>query len=161
MQIRPMTHDDAGAVAALELELGYQGTVAQVERRFASLDRATDAVFVSIGDQAVTGWIHVHTVQTLTSDRRAEILGLVVSKQTRRAGVGRALVTHVEAWARAQNLATVRVRCSVTRAEAHDFYRALGYATSKRQEIFDKALRCGPAAAGPYVRRRQVGERGT
>lgn len=135
-----MTHDDASAVATLEADLGYQGTASQVAERFASLDPSSNGAFVAMDEQGVTGWIHAHLARTLTSDRRAEILGLVVSGRARRTGVGRALVAHVEQWARGKGLATVRVRCSVVRAEAHEFYRALGYHTSKRQEVFDKAL---------------------
>ena len=140
MQIRSMTRDDAGAVAALERELGYHGTAAQVAKRFASLHPSSDAAFVATDDHCVTGWIHVHLVQTLTSERRADILGLVVSESARRTGVGRALVAHVEHWVREQGLATVRVRCSVVRVEAHEFYRALGYEASKRQDVFDKRV---------------------
>ena len=135
-----MNGDDAGPVAALERELGYHGTASQVTERFALLDPSSDAAFVAMDDHGVTGWIHVHLVQTLTSERRADILGLVVSASARRTGVGRALVAHVEQWARGRGLATVRVRCSVVRAEAHEFYRALGYQTSKRQDVFDKKV---------------------
>jgi len=140
MQIRSMSGDDASAVAALERQLGYHGTASQVAERLASLDPSSDAAFVATDDQGVTGWIHVHLVQTLTSERRADILGLVVSESARRTGVGRALVAHVEQWARGKGLAAVRVRCSVVRAEAHEFYRALGYQTSKRQDVFDKRV---------------------
>src|SRR5262245_48854241 len=140
MQIREMTPGDADAVAGLEKELGYQGTAAQVEQRLVSLSASSDAAFVATTNEVVTGWIHVHVVQTLTSDRRAEILGLIVSEKVRREGVGRALVAYAETWARERGLTTIRVRCSVVRAEAHEFYRALGYETSKRQEVFDKTL---------------------
>ena len=140
MLIRAMTRDDTGAVALLEGELGYRGTAAQVEQRVAALSPSSDAAFVATDGEAIAGWIHVHIVQTLTSDRRAEILGLVVSQRVRRAGIGRALVGAAEAWARERGLATVRVRCSVVRAEAHEFYRALGYQSSKRQEVFDRTI---------------------
>ena len=141
MQIRVMIPEDLVPVTELCAELGYQVTTAQTAERLRHVAASEEAAALVASEHGIiTGWIHAHVNRTLTSDARAEIVGLVVSRNARRTGVGRALVNEVERWATARGLRTVRVRCAVTRSEAHQFYRALGYEASKRQEVFDKAL---------------------
>ncbi len=55
-------------------------------------------------------------------------------------GAGRMLVAAVEDWARARRLRTLKVRSSVARAEPHPFYRRLGFARTKTQHVYVKAL---------------------
>jgi GNAT superfamily N-acetyltransferase len=54
--------------------------------------------------------------------------------------VGRALVERAEQWARSRGLSGIRLRSRVTRAEAHAFYRCLGYQPVKQQLQFRKEL---------------------
>lgn len=56
-------------------------------------------------------------------------------------GASRALVAEIEAWARARDLRTVKVRSNVTRAESHPFYQRLGYARAKTQHVYLKPVR--------------------
>ena len=43
-----------------------------------------------------------------------------------------------EAWAVAQGLGKVRVRCNVVRERTHRFYEREGFVVTKTQKIFDK-----------------------
>ena len=70
----------------------------------------------------------------------AEALGLAVSRDHRRRGVGRALITCAENWAKEQGVNIVRLNSGSTRKEAHEFYRAMGYDDEKMQVRFLKKL---------------------
>ena len=99
---------------------------------------------------SVVGWIHVFGVRMLTSPCFfAEIGGLVVDAGARRQGVGRALVSQAEAWARAHGYSEVRLRSGLHRTEAHEFYRGIGYELAKTSHMFRKALPAVPTASVP------------
>ena len=71
---------------------------------------------------------------------KAEVVGLVVDADARRAGAGRRLVAAAEDWARAQGMGELFLRSNVVRPEAHAFYPALGFERSKTQHVYRKAL---------------------
>jgi len=54
--------------------------------------------------------------------------------------VGRLLVERGETWARERGLSTIGIRSNIIRDRAHEFYLALGYAVTKSQKVFRKAL---------------------
>ena len=145
VRVRPMSARDVDEVAALSEQLGYPATAPQVEERFRSLGQEPDSsVFVAEGaDGRVAGWLHVLARGFLESDRYAEIGGLVVDAAARRSGVGRALVSAAEEWAREHGCATVRVRSNMKRVEARPFYERMGYRIVKTQYVFEKTVRTG------------------
>lgn len=141
MHVRSMHAADLAVVRDLSAQLGYPGDAASFERRFARLAASNDdALFVAEHDGHVVGWIHVHPRFLLESDPYAEIGALVVDRNARRLGVGRALVARGEAWAREKGFARMRVRSNVTRVESHQFYPALGYELKKTQHTYERAL---------------------
>ena len=140
--LRRATDADAEAVASLSRELGYPSDVAVVRSRIAAVSRSlADALIVAVGASGVPlGWLHAHTAQLIESGFRAEILGLVVSPDARRAGIGRALVAEAERWAGSLGAEVVAVRSNVAREESHSFYPALGYENTKTQRVYRKRL---------------------
>jgi GNAT superfamily N-acetyltransferase len=58
----------------------------------------------------------------------------------RRHGVGAALVRAAEDWAGRRGLSAIQLRPGGQRADAHTFYRALGYTERKTQLSFGKRL---------------------
>jgi ribosomal protein S18 acetylase RimI-like enzyme len=136
-----MTREDAQAVAVLAGELGYPSTTAQVARRLESLlGKDGEHALVAEDDGVVVGWTHVRAIACLENDPHAEIWGLVVSERARSRGVGTALVAECERWARAQGVATLRLRSNVLRTRAHALYERLGYRVVKQQKVFEKQL---------------------
>ncbi len=150
MRVRPMTASDVERVAALCGQLGYPSTPAEVAARFKGLAaRPANAVFVAEdeGDggpessgRTVVGWVHVQEVLTLEAGPWADLGGLVVQDGVRGRGVGRLLVEAAEQWAAARGYPEMRVRSNVVRADAHQFYRRLGYEVVKTQMNFRKPL---------------------
>ncbi len=143
MRVRPMTEGDVRAVADLSGQLGYPSTPAQIQRRFERLSVAPDsALFVADGDDGrVVGWVHVAGRRFLESHPFAELEGLVVDAAARRKGAGKALVSAAEGWAAAQGYDTMRVRSNTKRVEARPFYERIGYAITKSQHVYQKAIK--------------------
>jgi GNAT superfamily N-acetyltransferase len=138
MIVRDAELRDVEAIAALAGELGYPTTSDAMARRLAALG-GRDAVLVADDGGACVGWIHVSVIDSLETDRHAEIRGLVVASTHRSAGIGAALVRAAEEWARRRELGRVRVRSNVMRERTHRFYERLGYRAVKSQKVFDKS----------------------
>jgi GNAT superfamily N-acetyltransferase len=142
IEVRAAGKSDVEALARLAGELGYPSTAAQVRERLDAVEgnpqQATFVAVANIGD--VVGWIELCEIRSLVHDPRAEITGLVVDSMHRGAGVGRLLVERGETWARERGLSTIGIRSNIIRDRAHEFYLALGYAVTKSQKVFRKAL---------------------
>lgn len=104
------------------------------------IDVKREAVFAAEIDGTVVGYIHVEIYNTLYFASMINILGLAVSHCHRRQGVGRALITCAENWAKEQGINIVRLNSGSSRKEAHEFYRAMGYDNEKMQVRFLKNL---------------------
>jgi GNAT superfamily N-acetyltransferase len=142
VEVRVAAQSDAEAIARLAGELGYPSTADQIRERLDAIEGvAQHATFVAVpagGD--IVGWIQVSEVRSLTNEPRAEIVALVVDSGIRGTGVGRRLVERGEAWAREMGVTTIGLHCNVIRERAHGFYLRLGYAVTKSQKVFRKAL---------------------
>lgn len=141
MTIRPMTMADAPAVAALGTQLGYEHSLPSLIAERLESFASHHGCYVAERDGVVVGWVEVLGVHMLVSPRFfAEIGGLVVDAGARQQGAGRALMTQAEAWTRAHGYSEVRLRSGLHRAEAHEFYRSIGYESAKTSHMFRKGL---------------------
>ena len=140
--IRLAIEQDYLQLAALSGQLGYPSTPEQIAHRLAKLlSRRDQAVFVAEVEGHIAGWVHVYACPTVESELYAEIGGLVVHEAQRGRGVGKALMTWSEAWARQRDIPEIRLRSNVIRKEAHQFYESLGYENIKAQFTFCKAIK--------------------
>jgi GNAT superfamily N-acetyltransferase len=69
-----------------------------------------------------------------------EVGGIVVDKDCRGLGVGKLLMSKAEDVAKNWNVRTIRLTSNIKRADAHSFYRSLGYEHPKTSHFFIKAL---------------------
>ena len=137
--IRPATLDDAASIAGLSDQLGYPTSPERMRERLSIvLPKDDQRLFTAERDGRLVGWLHVAKIEMVESDPFAEIYGLVVRDTERGQGIGPLLLRAAEAWAAAQGLPKVRVRCNVVRERTHRFYEREGFAVSKTQKIFDK-----------------------
>lgn len=141
IRFRPARSADAPRLVALIEELGYPSAPARVQARLERLlGRPEQLVVVAEEAGEILGWIHAQEFLSLASEPAALVTGLVVDPAARRRGIGRGLLAAVEAWARAKELGSVRLRARAARREAHAFYRHLGFELAKRQLQFRKEL---------------------
>ena len=145
--IRRAVATDAGEIARLTTELGYPASTADIAARLDEL-LASRSHFIAVAELAsnLAGWVAAERRMLLESGERFEIIGLIVSRDMRRAGVGKALVRTAEDWARATGAEVIHVRSNVTRIESHPFYERLGYFRRKTQHAYAKELRRTDAA---------------
>lgn len=137
--LRSAREDDAEALAALMLQLGYAVSAATIARRLAARDESRE-VFVAETDAGIVGWAGVCVQEGFVDGRQAWIEGLVVDERKRGAGIGERLLERAETWARARDCDAMRVQSNVVRERAHAFYQRRGYVKLKAQFAFRKAL---------------------
>jgi len=124
----------------LRSDLGYECTDELVKSRLSELDPRREAVFAAVHDGSVVGVVHIEKYTTLFFAPLANILGLAVSGNFRRMGIGKSLMEAAEKWAADTGAAAVRLNSSASRTEAHKFYLAVGYLSEKDQKRFIKNL---------------------
>ena len=142
MKLRRACVADAKEIALLAEELGYPASKEEMVERLSSLlEMPNYFIAVATGeDHKVLGWIAVEQRILLESGQRAEIVGLIVSGEIRRAGIGKALVREAENWAIKKGLRLICVKSNEMRKDTHVFYQRLGYANKKTQLNFAKNL---------------------
>lgn len=133
---------DAPAIARLNREeLGYdyppEKTACKLE---AALADPAQLVLAAQSGGEVVGYLHLEAYDVLYAEPMANVLGVAVSGACRRQGVGRALLTAGEQWARERGAAAMRLVSGEGRKGAHAFYQSLGYTGNKLQRNFKKAL---------------------
>ena len=139
--LRRATTGDAERVAELSEQLDYPMAADLMRTRLARLAVLPDhAIIVAELNGVVCGWVHAHVQQSLVGGERGAILGLVVAREVRRAGIGRLLMSEAERWVRDRGLDEVIVRSNVKRSESHAFYPAIGYKQFRTQAVYRKRL---------------------
>jgi N-acetylglutamate synthase-like GNAT family acetyltransferase len=129
MRIRDARPEDAEALAALIGQLGYPTTAEAVARRVAQLEASeADSIVVAEADGEVVGLASLHTSLSVEYDEpAAKLSAIVVDESHRRCGIGEALVAAMEAEARERGCCLLFLTTAARRADAHDFYRRLGF----------------------------------
>ena len=127
--IRHAQPGDAAVLAELMCELGYKTTSSEMRLRLKSiLKDSRFRTFVAEIDNKVCGMIGTLTHASHEhNDPSGKIIALVVSKNQRRRGIGRALIAAAEKDFSKQKVTRVSLTTRFTREEAHQFYEQLGY----------------------------------
>src|ERR1700752_4971998 len=88
--VRTAQPGDAGALAALSAQLGYDAAETEVRQRLAEIRGAANGeVYVAEVPQGlVVGWVHVFAQPLIELPALAEIGGIIVDARYRRIGVG-------------------------------------------------------------------------
>jgi N-acetylglutamate synthase-like GNAT family acetyltransferase len=134
--VRPARLDDAPALVSLLAELGYPTDAGTLERRLAALvaDPAV-TVLVAERDGRVVGLASMHVMPLIERAPLGRLSAIVVAADERRAGIGRALVERVESEARARGCERLELTSAERRADAHAFYRDLGFEPASQRFI--------------------------
>lgn len=133
---------DAFAICKISCDdLGYICSDELVSKRLTNLDNTREAVFVAEINNIVVGYIHAEVYNLLYFESMINILGIAVSSGYRGQGVGKALLRHIENWARELGINRIRLNSGISRKEAHAFYRSMGFDSEKKQICFNKNLK--------------------
>lgn len=127
-QLREAKPSDAPRLVELIDELGHHIDEKAVRRNLAKLEKVGELPLVATLGKEVVGLIGRH--QMVTIHRPApvgRIPLLVVANDARGHNIGRMLVEAVEEWCRRQGCALIEVTSNDRRADAHAFYRHMGY----------------------------------
>lgn len=141
VNIRKADTNDAPAICKICADdLGYECREEFVLNRLKNIDESREAVFVAEIEGTVAGFVHAEKYELLYFEPMINILGLAVSSERRRQGIGKALISRAENWGKELGINTVRLNSGHSRKEAHDFYRATGFDDEKLQMRFIKNL---------------------
>ncbi|ODU54444.1 MAG: hypothetical protein BGO25_14320 [Acidobacteriales bacterium 59-55] len=141
-----MARGDAGAVAELSGQLGYEVSVEAVDAHIAELSSCPErqiafvACLKTEAGAKIAGWIEAAILRELQSPPCCFISGLVVREERRGLGIGKRLCAEVERWSREQGVAVLRVTSRMSREGAHRFYLREGFRQIKIWAVFEKML---------------------
>ncbi len=131
---------DAEAICRLNRdELGYDYLLCKTaEKLEVLLKRPRCRIHVAECGNTIVGYVRAADYDVLYAPHRKDILGIAVSSDFRRSGVGKLLLSAVEQWAKETGAAGIRLVSGASRTGAHQFYLACGYSESKDQKNFKK-----------------------
>lgn len=140
--IREAALADCSAITSLNREeMGYdyprEKTFVKLQ---ACLANPAHRILVAEWGGEVVGYLHLEEYDVLYAGHMVNVLGIAVSSAWRRQGVGSALLSAGEAWARSKGAVAVRLVSGEARKGAHAFYQSLGYTGNKLQRNFKKPL---------------------
>jgi GNAT superfamily N-acetyltransferase len=140
--IRRAAEQDTVDVCELLALLGYPSEPAAIKQRIGQiLSSSADLLLVAVDPaDKVIAWLQAHAAAILESGFRVEIVGMVVSLEKRRSGIGNALVEGATNWGKQIGAESIVVRSNVNRTESHLFYTALGFKGTKTQPVYRKPI---------------------
>ena len=139
-EIRECLMMDADQIYELNCsEMGYDYPKEETRQRIKDiLTSEHDKIYVAELDGSVVGYVHANDYNLIYAPAMKNIMGIAVSNKHKRIGIGKALLTAAEAWAKADGAKGVRLVSGETRKEAHMFYEWCGYTGGKHQLNFKK-----------------------
>jgi len=153
VNVRDAAPADAQVIVDLLEQLGHPISPETTQHQLALLaGTGRDRVLVAEADGVVLGVLSLHWTPLLHRDRPlGRVTALVVDEAARGRGVGSRLVAEAERVLREAGCSAVEVTSNVRRAEAHDFYRGLGYEQPSayfRHELDDRPEERQPDSQG-------------
>lgn len=139
--ITAMKTEDAVAVNALSLQLGYVSTVSETLERILYLQNSEqDCLLVALWENDITGWVHAFKTTRIETGNYTEIAALVVDSKYRGQKIGEQLVNAIKDWSQQQGYNKLVVRSNMLRNRAHRFYTTCGFAEAKEHKVFELYL---------------------
>ena len=133
--IREAEISDANSIWKLNCdEMGYQYPLSDTVLNIGKLlSSETDKIYVAVSDNTIVGYVHANDYDLTYAPHMKNIMGIAVSHDYKRKGIGRALLQQVEYWARETGASGIRLVSGATRVDAHAFYRCCGFEGNKEQ----------------------------
>ena len=127
-KLRDAKPGDAVRLVELIHELGHEIGEKAARKNIAALKKLGETPIVATLDKKVVGLIGIHRMVTIHREAPVgRIPVLVVAKEAQGHGLGRMLVDAAEEWCRKKGCKLIEVTSNDRRADAHAFYRHMGY----------------------------------
>ena len=138
VRFRPASRDDVRAVAALLADdmLGQGRETADMRVYLAAFDamqaQGSNHLIVGLMGDDIVAYYQLLLISGLSSSgaRRAQIEGVRVASDRRRAGIGAQLIADAEGRARDAGCSQMQLTTDRSRVDAHRFYDRLGFTPS-------------------------------
>ena len=120
-------------------EMGYEYPAEDTKKQLGQLLKDSNhKIYVAIIANKVVGYIHANNYDLLYAPHLKNIMGIAVSADFSKNGIGKMLLNEVEKWAQDTDAYGVRLVSGATRIGAHGFYTSCGYSENKEQKNFKK-----------------------
>lgn len=108
--IREAEISDATSICKLNCdEMGYQYPLSDTVLNIGKLlSSETDKIYVAVSDNTIVGYVHANDYDLTYAPHMKNIMGIAVSHDYKRKGIGRALLQQVEYWARETGASGIR-----------------------------------------------------
>lgn len=142
--IRNVREEDASALQMICAEaLGHIADAEMMKQQIASLSQ-DEHYFIRVCEDPrtgrVTGFIEAEKYSLLYGGNGWNVIALAVSEDLQGQGIGRQLLSALEAHAVSEGDSFIRLNCNIKRTDAHEFYTHLGYGNDKTQKRFIRYL---------------------
>lgn len=130
MAIRMANYNDVNAVYELICELEKCEFNKEKFKTTYKINLINDSLhyYVFEEDEIILGFGSLAVLRPLHHEERvAEIQELIVRKEARGRGVGKAILIYIESIARSLNLERIEIASNLKRLDAHRFYEREGY----------------------------------
>ena len=139
--LRCLSVEDAVAVAALTVQLGYDLEPEEAKTRISEVLKAPGHhTFGAFAGDVLLGYLHCYRAVTIDKGVMLRVQALVVDEGARGSGAGRKLMTEAERMARELDCSTVTLSSNERRTGAHAFYERIGYQRSSPSYSFTKPI---------------------
>jgi GNAT superfamily N-acetyltransferase len=126
--VRPAASSDAERLASLLTDEGYPAGASDLAARIERFAGPESRVLVAEAGGEAVGFVAFHLLPRFETDERfARIVALVVDPGVRERGVGRLLMTEVEAVARDEGAGFLEITAGHHRPDARKLFESLGY----------------------------------
>lgn len=139
-QIRECKTEDVDAIYSLNnTEMGYEYSIEDTKEKLEGLlESDKDKIFVATVQNTVVGYVHANDYDVIYAPHMKNIMGIAVSGEYKKYGIGKAMLEEIEKWAKETGAFGIRLVSGSTRTGAHEFYRRCGYIGDKQQINFKK-----------------------
>lgn len=143
--IRCIREEDAERIRDIaEKQLGHASSADLIRQRIEELsgnDAYHIAVYEDDESHRVEGFLQAERYNLLYGENGWNVIALAVDAPMQKKGIGRQLLSSLEARAAEDGYTFVRLNCNTVRKEAHEFYRHMGYRCDKTQSRFIRNLK--------------------
>jgi len=127
-KLRDAKPSDAARLVELIQELGHEIGEKAARKNIGTLKKLGETPIVATLEKKIVGMIGVHRMVTIHRDTPVgRIPVLIVAMEARGMSLGRMLVGAAEQWCRKKGCKLIEVTSNDRRADAHAFYRHMGY----------------------------------